>query len=210
MRIPRSIPVRALLPALFLAACHASTEPDLGGEYLGSLDSPFSVEGAALIELTSADLREVSAPGRVLIVRGVTERTVRVMVMNPPHSVTGGPIRFNVRMADGAPPPYAEVLAVSGANNLPREFTGGYAVRFTRREADGAAPVLPPQAGPSAPVPLARLVAPFFPGGRTLDVEEQLHVDVMGNRNTVFDFGDVRGYLSWHPGEIPPPLVWRR
>lgn len=211
MHITRSIPraVR-LLPALLLVACHAGTEPELGGEYLASLDSPFSVEGAALIELTSPDLRAISAPGRVLLVRGVTERTVRVLVMNPPRTFSGGPINFVVRMTDGAVPPVAEVLAVSGADDRSREFTGGYTVRFSRHEPTGATPVFTPPAGPGGRVPLARLVAPFFPGGRPLDPEEQLHVDVYGNSNGVFDFGDVRAYLNYHPGEIPPPLVWSR
>jgi hypothetical protein len=211
MHITRPIARAArLLPALLLAACHAGTEPELGGEYLASLDSPFSVEGAALIELTSADLRSISAPGRVLLVRGVTERTVRVLVMNPPRTFSGGPINLVVRVTDGAMPPVAEVLAVSGANDLPRDFTGGYAVRFTRHEPTGAPPVFTPPPGPGGRVPLVRLVAPFFPGGNPLDPEEQLHVDLYGNSNGAFDFGDLRAYLFYHPGEIPPPLVWSR
>jgi hypothetical protein len=211
MHITRRIPRAArLLPVLLLAACHGGTEPDLGGEYLGSLDSPFSTEGAALIELTSEDLRAISAPGRVLMVKGVTERTVRILVMNPPRTFVGGPINFVVRMTDGAVPPVAEVLAVSSSDNLPRDFTGGYAVRFTRHAPPGATPVVPPATGPAARVPLVRLVAPFFPGGRPLDPEEGVHVDLYGNRNGIFDFGDVRGYLFYHPDEIPPPLIWSR
>jgi hypothetical protein len=211
MHITRSIPRAArLLPALLLAACHAGTEPELGGEYLASLDSPFSTEGAALVELTSEDLRAISAPGRILMVRGVTERTVRVLVMNPPRTFVGGPINFVVRMADGAVPPRADVLTVSAPDNLPRDFTGGYAVRFTRYDAASGTPAVPPQAGPGGRVPLVRLVAPFFPGGRALDPEEALHVDQYGNGNGIFDFGDVRGYLNYFPGDIPPPLVWSR
>jgi hypothetical protein len=211
MHIIRFIPRAArLLPALLLAACHAGTEPDVGGEYLASLDSPFSTEGAALVELTSQDLRAISAPGRVLLVRGVTERTVRVLVMNPPRTFAGGPISFVVRVAEGAVPPVAQVVAVSSPDNSPREFVGGYAVRFNRHQATGAAPVVPPVAGPTGRVPLVQLVAPFFPGGRALDPEDARHVDQFGNGNGIFDFGDVRGYLNYYPGEIPPPLVWSR
>lgn len=210
MHIPRP---RAVLAALLLAAagCHEVTEPVLGGEYLGSLDSPFSVEGVALIEVTHADLRSVSAPGRILVARGVTERTVRLLIMNPPRVQTGGPITFVVRMADGAAPPHAEVLAAAGADNRPRDFTGGYGVRFTRLEGEPfTPPATPVQPGPAAQVPFARLVAPFFPGGRPLELEDQQHVDRRGNGNAVFDLGDVRGYLFWHPSEIPAPAVWTR
>lgn len=209
MYIPRPF---ALLAALLLsAACHEPTEPVLGGEYLGSLDSPFSVEGAALVEVTHADLRSISAPGRILVARGVTERTVRLLILNPPGNQIGGPITFVVRMAEGAGPPQGEVLEVAGADNRPRDFTGGYAVRFARRDPDTFTPQPGPvQPGPPAEVSFIRLVAPFFPGGRPLDPEEQVHVDRRGNGNGVFDLGDVRGYLGRFPSEIPQPAEWRR
>lgn len=211
MRIP-SVNVGRALPALLLAAgCTAGTEPRMGGEYVGSLDSPFSVEGAALIELTHPDLRSISTPGRSLVVRGVTERTVRVLILNPPRDQNGGPITFVVRMADGAAPPHAEVLAVSGPLNQARDFVGGYAVRFARREGSTyTPPAAPAQSGPAARVPFARLVAPFFPGGMPLEPEEAVHVDQRGNRNTVFDFGDVRGYLYFYPWELPASSTWTR
>ena len=164
---------RWILPALLVlaAGCHAATEPELGGEYRGSLDSPFSVEGTALIELTHPDLRSISAPGRILVVGGVTERTVRVLLVNPPRNPNGGPITFIVRMSSGAAPPRAEVLAVAGPDNRARDFAGGYAVRFTRLEEEVFVPPVPPPAsGPPARVSLARLVAPFFPGGRALEL----------------------------------------
>lgn len=209
MRIPLPLTVPAAL--LLLAACSESTAPRLGGEYLGRLDSPFSIEGSALVEITHADLLSVSAPGRVLIARGVTGETVRLLILNPPRNPAGGPITFVVRVAEGAAPPVAEVLAVAGPDNRARDFMGGYAVRFTRHEADGGAPPeLHPGTGPRGPVSLERLVAPFFPGGPPLEPEERVRVDALGNGNRAFDLGDVRGYLAVYPAEIPPPGPWTR
>lgn len=207
----RSLPRAACAALLLLGGCNESTAPIPGGEYRGVLESPFSAEGAALIELTHVDLRSVSAPGRILVARGVSERTVRVLILDPPRNQHGGPITFVVRMAEGAAPPAAEVLAVAAPDNRARDFTGGYAVRFTRRSADAALPAeLGPGAGEPGPVPLARLVAPLFPGGRPLHPEEQARVDVLGNGNGVFDLGDVRGYLFWYPSQIPVPAPWTR
>lgn len=215
MHILLSRLLRAARPALMLAAaaaCEAGTEPQPGGEYVGSLDSPFSVEGAALIEITHPDIRSVSAPGRILVAQGVTERTVRVLVVNPPRNQAGGPISFIVRMGGGATPPRAEVLAVAGPLNQDRAFTGAFSVRFTRHVDDGyVLPPIAPATGPAAQVgPFSRLVAPFFPGGAALYPEEQQHVDARGNRNLVYDIGDVRGYLYIHPQLIPPPDGWTR
>jgi hypothetical protein len=207
--------LRAARPALLLAAvaaCEAGTEPALGGEYVASLDSPFSVEGGALIEITHPDVRSISAPGRILVARGVTERTVRVLVLNPPRNTSGGPVSFIVRMAGDAGPPRAEVLQGAGPQNQDRAFPGTYSVRFNRHVDDGYAlpPIapgtgLPPQVGP-----LARLVAPFFPGGAALYPEEILHVDIRGNGNQIYDIGDVRGYLFFHPQLIPTSSEWTR
>jgi hypothetical protein len=209
MRIFRHL--RVLSAALLLAACNDATEPVLGGDYLGMVDSPFGVEGSALLEITHPDIRSVSAPGRVLVVRGVSERTLRLLVINPPRLQNGGPLQFIVRMADGAVPPTGVVLAVAAPANEPRGFTGEYAVRFTRLE-EGYQPVPggPPTSGPPAAVPFARLVAPFFPAGPLLYPEEQVVVDRAGNGNAYFDLGDVRGYLRTHPGEIPPESTWTR
>lgn len=201
----------ALLPLLLAAACNSGTEPVLGGEYLGMVDSPFSVEGSALVEITHPDLREIEAPGRTLAAKGVSENTVRVLIVNPPRNQNGGPITFIVRMADGAVPPTGVVVAAAGPNNLPRDFVGEYAVRFTRLEEDpGQIAVEPPPAGPPPAVSWARLVAPFFPGGLRLEPEEEFHVDRAGNGNQVFDLGDVRGYMVFYPGVIPPPTRWTR
>lgn len=206
---------RRLAPAALLlaaAACGTGTEPELGGEYLGMLDSPFGAEGAALIEITHPDIRSVSAPGRILVAQGVTERTVRLMLLNPPRNQNGGPIAFVVRMASGARPPDGVVMDVASPGNRPREFVGGYTVRFTRLEPDTGAPlVLPaPPAGPPPPVSWARLVASFFPGGLPLDPEEVIRVDRAGNGNQVVDLGDVRGFMYAYPGVTPPATTWSR
>lgn len=210
------IRLAALLPALLLAAACVDvvTEPALGGEYVGSLDSPFSVEGAAIVEITSADLREIRSPGRIMVARGTSERTVRVLLVNPPRNLAGGPITFRVRMANGAVPPRAVVIAASGPTNSPRDFVGGYAVRWSQTEpaasaSAGVAPVN--QTGPPvAPVPFLRAVAPFFPGGLPLTPPEVVRLDGAGNSNLIYDLGDLRGYLAQHPGEIPGEAVWSR
>ncbi|HEX6370757.1 MAG TPA: hypothetical protein VF006_17705 [Longimicrobium sp.] len=218
MRI-RSTPVRALLPALLLAAaaCVDVTEPQLGGEYVGSLDSPFSVEGAAIVEITSADLREIRSPGRIMVARGTSERTVRILLMNPPRNLNGGPITFRVRMAGGAVPPTAVVIAASGPTNNPRDFVGGYAVRWSQTAPAASASAsagpdpLDQVAPPVAPVSFLRAVAPFFPGGLPLAPPEVTRLDgAAGNMNRVYDLGDLRGYLAQFPGEIPPETVWSR
>lgn len=208
---------RALAAALplFAGACLDITQPRLGGEYVGQLDSPFNVEGAALIELTSADLREVSAPGRIMVARGTSERTVRVLLINPPANLNGGPISFRVRMANGAVPPRAEVIAATSPINLPRSFVSGYTVRWNQAApASSASAALGPvsQQNPTPPpVPFARAVAPFFPGGLPLTPPEVVRLDgAAGNGNRVYDLGDLRGYLGQFPGEIPAESVWSR
>lgn len=205
----------ALLPAVLAAACtpDRGTQPTIGGEYLGQLDSPFSSEGAAVIELTSADVREIRAPGRILVARGVTERTTRFIVINPPHLLAGGPITFRVRMAEGAVPPIATVLQVSGPINQPRDFVNGYQVIFSRVDPEASSGYAPPRVTnpPSPPVSFARAVAPFFPGGTPLTPPEVTVVDgAAGNGNRVYDLGDLRGYLAQYPAQIPPPAAWSR
>lgn len=208
--LPRRLAAAALL--LGAAACDTGTGPELGGEYLGMLDSPFGAEGSALIEITHPDIRSVSAPGRILVAQGITERTVRLMLINPPRNQNGGPITFVVRMASGARPPEGAVLAVASPDNRPREFVGGYTVRFTRLEPDTGPPltVPTPPAGPPPPVSWARLVAPFFPGGQRLEPEEEVRVDRAGNGNRVLDLGDVRGFMFAYPGVTPPATEWSR
>lgn len=200
----------AALALFALAACADGIEPELGGEYLGQLDSPFSVEGAAVIELTSPDLRSVSSPGRILVARGMTERTLRILVINPPQNQTGGPISFRVRMAEGAVPPEATVIAASGGRNELRDFVGGYAVRFTRLPQGAAGAPAVPRTGPPGPIAFDRLVAPLFPGGLPLPAEDAQLADRTGNSNQTFDLGDVRGYLRSYPGDIPPQSSWTR
>jgi hypothetical protein len=214
MRI-RRIARGALLPALLAAACtpDRGTQPSIGGTYLGQLDSPFSAEGAAVIDLTSADLREVSAPGRILVAHGSTERTTRIIVINPPHLLAGGPITFRVRMAEGALPPVATVVQVSGPVNQTRDFVNGYQVNFSRVEPESSAGYTPPRQTnpPAAPFTFARAVAPFFPGGAALTPLELATVDgAAGNGNRVYDVGDLRGYLAQYPAEIPPQTSWTR
>lgn len=216
MRIRRTA-VRALLSTLLPAAagCVDVTEPRLGGEYLGQLDSPFNIEGAALIELTSADIREIWSPGRIMVARGTSERTVRVLLINPPHNLNGGPISFRVRMAEGAIPPRVTVIAAAGPTNRPRDFVSGYAVRFSQVQpaASGSASVAPVNqtTPPPPPVSFARAVAPFFPGGLPLTPPEITRLDGgAGNGNRAYDLGDLRGYLAQFPSEIPPETRWTR
>ena len=208
MRIPRNVP---FLLALAAAGCGGATGPELGGDYVGRLDSPFSVEGAAVIDLAHPDLRSVSAPGRILAARGVGEGTLRILVINPPDQPGGGPITFVVRMAAGAVPPAAAVVAVSAPHDRARDFVGGYEVRFSRMEDAEVAPgySAPPGHTPTPPpIPFARMVEPFFPGGRVLNPDEAAFADRAGNGNSVHDLGDLRGYLRFYPAAIPPPSPW--
>lgn len=217
--IIRRRPARMALALLLAAGCAGSTQPEIGGEYLAVLDSPFNAEGAALLELTSPDLRAVSAPGRVLVARGTTERTLRILVINRPNSQAGGPVSFRVRMADGAPPPEVAVLAVSGPLNDARDFVGGYAVYFSRLDpsassaslaAGGAGLEREPEPQLTPPIPFARLVAPLFPGGLPLTIPEIQIADRVGNSNNAYDLGDVRGYLGIYTAAIPPERPWTR
>lgn len=220
MRIMHPSILRALLPALLLAAaaCSDATGSDaheVGGEYVGELDTPYLAEGAALIDLISPDIREVSAPGRIFAARGVTERTLRIMVVNNPHvPAIGGPIVFHVRMSSDVAPPRSAVVAVASPENDARSFAGGYQVRWRRVDPSPSFAVAPGgaprrQDGP-APITFARLIDPLFPGGIPLNGPETIIADGRGNANTVFDLGDVRGYLLQYPDEIPPAAVWSR
>jgi hypothetical protein len=220
MRTMHPSVLRALLPALLLAsaACADATGSpahDVGGEYVGELDTPYLAEGAALIDLISPDIREVSAPGRIFAARGVTERTLRIMVVNNPHvPAIGGPIVFHVRMPSGVAPPRSSVVAVASPENDARSFAGGYQVRW-RRVTPSPSFALAPGGAPRrqtdpAPIPFARLIDPLFPGGVPLNGPEVILADGRGNANKIFDLGDVRGYLYQYPDQIPPATVWSR
>jgi hypothetical protein len=212
--------VRAVLPALllFAASCSDATVPqvDVGGEYVGELDTPYLMEGAALIDLIHPDIREVSSPGRIMVARGLSERTLRVMIINNPHiAAIGGPIVFHVRVPSGVEPPRASVVAVASPENDARSFAGGYQVRWRRvtpSPSFAVAPGAPPrhQFDDPAPIPFARLIAPLWPGGTPLTQPEIIIADGRGNANAIFDLGDVRGYLFQYPDQIPPPTVWSR
>lgn len=55
---------------------------------------------------------------------------------------------------------------------------------------------------------LARLARPFIGGtAAPLTAQDQQELDQMGNRNGVYDIGDVRLVLNAHPGLIPNGAV---
>ena len=200
----------AVLALLGCAACVEIATPTIGGDYRGVLDTPFSTEGAALFELHGPGIRGLSAPGRVLIAQATSDTSVRVMVMNDPRSLRGGPVSFVVTVDEGQVPPTGTIEAVASPTNEARDFLGAFGMRFTR--STGAIPdpgTPPPPPGEEAPYTFAELAAPFF-GGEPLPAEARGDLDLAGNVNGVYDLGDLRAYLLREPQEIPATTAWTR
>jgi hypothetical protein len=127
---------RKALLCLFCAAtagsCVEITELPLGGTYRAQVDSPFSSEGGALLELIGPGIQGVSAPGAVLVTRTIGD-TLRIMILNNPLDISAAPpLAFELHMDDGMPVPQGRVLQVVAPNNRIRDFIAGYDVRFSR------------------------------------------------------------------------------
>jgi hypothetical protein len=207
-------PLRATAALLLLAsaACEDLTVPDLGGAYLGQVDSPFTVEGAALLALPLTGLQSITTPNRVMFAQPMGD-SLRVLIINRPDRAFGGPLSFVIQLDDGVPPQGGEVLAVSAPDNEIRDFTGGFILRFSRdRTEGGVVPVVPAPAtpvGPVGPYTLEQLVAHFF--GAPVSAEVQAYMDSFGNASGAYDIGDVRQYLVRFPGQIPTDrTTWTR
>lgn len=204
--------LRATTAAVLLlaaAACEDLTEPDLGGAYLGRVDSPFTVEGAVLFELPLDGLQSIAAPNRVLIAQTVSDSTVRVLIVNRPDRGFGGPLSFVVQLDDGVPPRAGEILAVSAPNDEIRDFVGGFALRFSRDRGDGSASQpIPIPASPTGPYEIDELVPHFF--GVPASADLAAYMDFNGNSNGGYDIGDLRRYLLLFPAQIPTSSTWTR
>lgn len=213
--MPLLRPWAALLALPLLAACVETTEPQLGGDYLGSLQSSNSVEGAALFDLTRAGVQRLSAPGRVLVARPLGADSVRVLIINDATRTFGGPVSFVATMAQGLVPPTGTVLQAAAPNNRRRLATGDYRLHFTRAPA-ASAPGVPPavSGGPSRQVAeetitFDRAAGVFFGDAQqVLTAEERQHMDQQGNGDGVYDLGDLRAWLGRNPSRIPTASSW--
>lgn len=201
----------AALALLGCAACVEIAAPTLGGDYRAVLDTPFSTEGAALVELHGDAIRAVSAPDRVLAAAATSDTSVRVLVMNNPRSFNGAPISFIVTVDAGQRAPSAGVHSVASPVNGLRDFPGAYGMNFTRASAAPSAQRAPGDAAAQEepPYTFAELAAPFL-GGAPLAPEVQAELDDAGNVNGVYDIGDLRAYLFAEPEAIPAPSSWTR
>lgn len=209
MAITRLRATTAALLLLASAACEDLTVPDLGGAYLGQVDSPFTVEGAVLFALPLTGLQSITTPNRVMFAQPMGD-SLRVLIINRPDRAFGGPLSFVMQMDDGVPPQGGEVMAVSAPDNEIRDFTGGFILRFSRDRTEGAAvPVLPAPTTPVGPYSLEELVGHFF--GVPVSAEVAAYMDSNGNASGAYDIGDVRQYLVGFPGQIPTDrTTWTR
>lgn len=118
----------ALAAALALAACGGdgpSDPPRNPGQVSAVLVSPNGAEGAALVELTGAGVRDVMLVGGQAFVQAGNPARVLLVLGTP------GEVRFSVLLDDKASVPTARVLEVSdGGNNL-RPSLDGYRVDVT-------------------------------------------------------------------------------
>lgn len=215
--MPRSLRGRAaaVLLALSAASCRTPTAPAPGGEYLGSVDSPYSVEGAGVFDMATAGVEQISSPRRIMVVRAISADTVRVLMINDPTRLIGAPLSFRVRMAAGTPPPGGRMLLAVNGGNDPRYAVDDYVLRFNRVAEPGASPsVAARPGGPAAQITddmlsLDRMLDMFFPNPpQPLTAAEQASLDGAGNVNRVFDLGDVRFFLFRNRGQIPGETVW--
>jgi hypothetical protein len=210
MAIPTLRATAAALLLLSATACEELTVPQLGGAYLGQVDSPFTVEGAVLFELPASGLQSLVAPNRALIAQKMNDSTLRVLIINRGDITFGGPVSFQMQMDDGVPPRAGEILSVSAPSNLMRDFTGGYLMRFTRDRTEEpiVTQPIPPAQGPAGPYTVQQLTPHFF--GVPASTEVAGYMDHHGNGNGQYDIGDLRWYLMTFPVQFPTGDTWTR
>jgi hypothetical protein len=93
------------------------------------LTSPAGAEGAAVLELTSAGLGEVTpVEGRVFARQGAGVVTLIIILDEP------GEITFRVSVADIRSPPTVTVLEVADVEDQLRASLEGYEVQFDLEE----------------------------------------------------------------------------
>jgi len=79
---------------------------------------------------------------------------------------------------------------------------------FAAAPAAGSARPAAPAAITVAELTLARMAVPFIGGtAPPLTAADRHEIDVMGNRNGVYDIGDIRILMYFHPELIPAGVV---
>jgi hypothetical protein len=125
------LPKRALALCLLflLPACSDSPGgPGGEGEMVVRLVSPSAAEGAALLEVSAAEVLEVSAPAGVTVFAHPLGERLRIGVLRDDP----GELRFQALVRDVRDPPAIAVIEVAGPDNALRPSVAEYEVRLTR------------------------------------------------------------------------------
>ncbi len=118
-----------VLVTAFFACTPEPTGPGPPGVLHAVLTSPAGAEGAAVLELTSAGLGEVTpVEGRVFARQGAGVVTLIIILDEP------GEITFRVSVADIRSPPTVTVLEVADVEDQLRASLEGYEVQFDLEE----------------------------------------------------------------------------
>ena len=89
------------------------------------LVSPFTDDGAALLELSGA-VESVSAPPDITVYTQPSDGVMHVLLIRE----TPGAIEMTLRLPSGSAPPAAKVLEVSDGQDQPRATLGDYKVQY--------------------------------------------------------------------------------
>lgn len=119
--------VSLLVALLASAACDGGTGASPGGgEYIAVLASPHGPDGAALLEIGTEGVVEVTASSSALFQEPVSGGKRLVLVRQAP-----GRIEFRVQVARGYEPPAVRVLQVVDGDNRQRPSVAEYRVTYT-------------------------------------------------------------------------------
>jgi hypothetical protein len=110
-----------------VASCDSGPPVPMGpGQLDGLLFSPNGAEGAAVLQLTGADIGAIELEGGSVFreTDGFTTRIV--VILDEP-----GDIQFRVYVAERSEPPEAAVVEVADGDNQLRTQLGGYRIELT-------------------------------------------------------------------------------
>lgn len=124
-RTPRRAAAALLLAAA--AACGPDASAPRNVDVVATLRSPNGAEGAAVVELSGAEVLDASTDGGRLFLAGAGGVTRVVIVRDEP-----GAIAFRLTVDREAPTPAAVVVEVAGPDDALRPSVDGYAVEFAR------------------------------------------------------------------------------
>jgi len=116
--------------ALVFLAVGCDSGPSGPGDITGTIQSPGSPLGGAVVEIVSSGIEGFSGAGGTRIFSAIQENPVvyRVIVIGE----SGGDLTFRVSVQDrGGRLPRASVVSLVDLNNLPLPVTEDYVVRFT-------------------------------------------------------------------------------